>query len=246
MDSISIIGLLLGIGAVVGGQILEGGHLGSLMQPTAAMIVLGGTFGAVLLQSPLSTCVRAFKMVKWVWVPPTVNHAWMITSISDWSHVSRREGLLALEGFIGQLRDPFIQKGLQLLVDGAEPERLREVLEVEIGTYEEELKAGAKFWESAGGFSPTVGIIGAVMGLIHVMENLSDPSKLGAGIAVAFVATIYGVGMANLVLIPMANKLKAHISRLVTIREMLVDGLVGIANGDNPRIIESRLQGYVS
>lgn len=158
----------------------------------------------------------------------------------------RREGLLALEGFIAQLRDPFIQKGLQLLVDGAEPERLREVLEVEIGTYEEELKAGAKFWESAGGFSPTIGIIGAVMGLIHVMENLSDPSKLGAGIAVAFVATIYGVGMANLVLIPMSTKLKAHIARLVTLREMLVDGLVGIANGDNPRIIESRLQGYVS
>jgi len=244
MDSISIIGLLLGLGAIIGGQILEGGHLGSLLQPTAAMIVLGGTFGAVLLQSPVSTVVRAFKMLKWVWVPPAVNHAWMINSISDWSHVSRREGLLALEGFIAQLRDPFIQKGLQLLVDGAEPERLREVLEVEIGTYEEELKAGAKFWESAGGFSPTIGIIGAVMGLIHVMENLSDPSKLGAGIAVAFVATIYGVGMANLVLIPMSTKLKAHIARLVTLREMLVDGLVGIANGDNPRIIESRLKGY--
>ncbi|GBG00736.1 flagellar motor protein [Azospira sp. I13] len=246
MDSISIIGLILGLGAIIGGQVLEGGHIGSLVQPTAAMIVVGGTLGAVMLQSPAPTFVRAFKMLKWVWIPPVVNHARMINNISEWSHVSRREGLLALEGFIAQIRDPFIQKGLQLLVDGAEPERLREVLEVEIGTYEEELKAGAKFWESAGGFSPTIGILGAVMGLIHVMENLSDPSKLGAGIAVAFVATIYGVGLANLVYIPMAGKLKAHIGRLVVIREMLVDGLVGIANGDNPRIIESRLQGYVS
>lgn len=246
MDSISIIGLLLGLGAIVGGQILEGGHIGSLVQPTAAMIVVGGTLGAVMLQSPFSTFRRAFKMLKWVWVPPVANHAWMITSIAEWSHVSRREGLLALEGFISQITDPFVQKGLQLLVDGAEPERLREVLEVEIGTYEEDLKAGAKFWEAAGGFSPTIGILGAVMGLIHVMENLSDPSKLGAGIAVAFVATIYGVGLANLVFIPMATKLKAHVGRLVSLREMLVDGLVGIANGDNPRIIESRLQGYVS
>ena len=246
MDSISLIGLVMGISAIVGGQLLEGGHIGSLVQPTAAMIVVGGTLGAVMLQSPKHTFLLGLKMVKWVWFPPAINHKWLISSIGEWSHVSRREGLLALEGFIAQLRDPFMQKGLQLLVDGAEPERLREVLEVEIGTYEEDLKQGAKFWESAGGYSPTIGILGAVMGLIHVMENLSDPSKLGAGIAVAFVATIYGVGLANLVYIPMANKLKAQITRLVAVREMLVDGLVGIANGDNPRIIESRLQGYVS
>jgi chemotaxis protein MotA len=134
---------------------------------------------------------------------------------------------------------------LQLLVDGAEPERLREVLEVEINTFEDEMKLSAKIWEAAGGYAPTIGIIGAVMGLIHVMENLSDPSKLGAGIAVAFVATIYGVGMANLIFLPIAYKLKAHIARLVVLREMMVDGLVGIANGDNPRIIESRLKGYI-
>ena len=146
---------------------------------------------------------------------------------------------------ISQLSDNFIRKGLQLLVDGAEPERLREVLEVEINTYEGELKLSARIWEAAGGYSPTIGILGAVLGLIHVMENLSDPSKLGAGIAVAFVATIYGVGLANLVFLPMANKLKAHINRLIVQREMIVDGLVGIANGDNPRIIESRLQGYI-
>jgi chemotaxis protein MotA len=143
-------------------------------------------------------------------------------------------------------QDPFARKGLQLLVDGAEPERLREVMEVEITSYESGLKLSAKIWEAAGGYAPTIGILGAVMGLIHVMENLSDPSKLGSGIAVAFVATIYGVGAANLIFLPVAKKLLTNISQLVAMREMLVDGLVGIANGDNPRIIESRLQGYLS
>jgi chemotaxis protein MotA len=174
-----------------------------------------------------------------------VDNPQLIRQITNWSQVSRREGLLALENAIDQLKDEFTRKGLQLLVDGAEPERLREVLEVEIGTYENEMRQSAKIWEAAGGYSPTIGILGAVLGLIHVMENLSEPAKLGAGIAVAFVATIYGVGLANLVFLPMSNKLKAHISRLVFQREMIVDGLVGIANGDNPRIIESRLQGYI-
>lgn len=245
MDKISALGLLIGILAIIGGQILEGGHVGSLSQPTALLIVLGGTLGAVMLQSPYVTFMRGMRMVKWVLFPPVVNHQKLIQQVSTWSQVSRREGLLALEGMINQLKDEFTKKGLQLLVDGAEPERLREVLEVEINTFEDEMKLSAKIWEAAGGYSPTIGILGAVMGLIHVMENLSDPSKLGAGIAVAFVATIYGVGLANLVFLPMANKLKAHIGRLVVQREMIVDGLVGIANGDNPRIIENRLKGYI-
>jgi chemotaxis protein MotA len=245
MDKISALGLLIGIVAIIGGQILEGGHVGSLSQPTALLIVLGGTLGAVMLQSPSATFMRGMRMVKWVWFPPVVNHQLLIQQVSSWSQVSRREGLLALEAVMNQLTDDFARKGLQLLVDGAEPERLREVLEVEINTYENEMRLSARIWEAAGGYSPTIGILGAVMGLIHVMENLSDPSKLGAGIAVAFVATIYGVGLANLVFLPMANKLKAHIGRLVVQREMIVDGLVGIANGDNPRIIESRLKGYI-
>ena len=245
MDKISVLGLLLGVVAIVGGQWLEGGSVGSLSQPTALLIVLGGTMGAVMLQSPYATFMRGMRMVRWVWYPPVVDYRQLIKQISNWSQVSRREGLLALENVIGQLKDDFARKGLQLLVDGAEPERLREVLEVEIGTFEEEMKLSARIWEAAGGYSPTIGIMGAVLGLIHVMENLTDPSKLGAGIAVAFVATIYGVGLANLVFLPMANKLKSHINRLVVQREMIVDGLVGIANGDNPRIIESRLQGYV-
>lgn len=245
MDKISVLGLLIGVVAIIGGQLLEGGHVASLSQPTALLIVLGGTMGAVMLQSPYATFVRGVRMVRWVWYPPDVDYLQLIKQVSSWSQVSRREGLLALESMINQLKDDFARKGLQLLVDGAEPERLREVLEVEISTYEEEMRLSARIWEAAGGYSPTIGILGAVMGLIHVMENLSDPSKLGAGIAVAFVATIYGVGLANLVFLPMANKLKAHINRLVVQREMIVDGLVGIANGDNPRIIESRLQGYI-
>ena len=245
MDKISLFGLLIGLVAILGGQILEGGHVGSLTQPTALLIVLGGTMGAVMLQSPYATFIRGVKMVRWIWYPPVVDKQQIIKQVSGWSQVSRREGLLALENLMGQVKDDFAKKGLQLLVDGAEPERLREVLEVQISTFEEEMKLSARIWEAAGGYAPTIGILGAVMGLIHVMENLSDPSKLGAGIAVAFVATIYGVGLANLVFLPMSNKLKAHINRLVVQREMVVDGLVGIANGDNPRIIESRLQGYI-
>ncbi len=246
MDTISLIGIALGVGAILGGQYLEGGHIGSLLQPTAFAIVMGGTFGAVMLQSPLPVFVRGLKMAKWVFSPPQVAQDEFIERIVDWSQTARREGLLSLEGFLAELSDPLMRKGLQLLVDGAEPDRLREVLEVEIYAREDQMKLAAKVWESAGGYSPTIGILGAVMGLIHVMENLSDPSKLGAGIAVAFVATIYGVGFANLFFLPIAKKLLAHISRQTLIREMFVDGLIGIANGDNPRIIESRLNGYVN
>lgn len=245
MDKISLIGLAFGLTAILLGQVLEGGHIGSLLQPTAFLIVIGGTLGAVMLQSPLNVFLTGAKLVKWVFLPPVSQPQRLIENIVRWSHIARKEGLLALEAQIASVPDPFMQKGLQLLVDGAEPERLKEVLEVEIGAWEGQMKLAARIWESAGGYAPTIGILGAVMGLIHVMENLSDPSKLGAGIAVAFVATIYGVGSANLVFLPIAKKLIAHINRLVTLREMFVDGLVGIANGDNPRIIESRLQGYV-
>ena len=245
MDLISILGLVVGMTAIVGGQLLEGGHIDSLVQPTAFLIVIGGTLGAVLLQSPLRTFLGGMRMLRWAFVPPAVDVHELIERIAQWSHIARKEGLLALEAQTNVLTDPFLRKGLQLLVDGAEPERLREVLEVEISSYEAELKNSAKIWESAGGYSPTIGILGAVMGLIHVMENFSDPSKLGAGIAVAFVATIYGVGAANLLFLPLSKKLLANVSRLVAVREMYVDGLVGIANGDNPRIIESRLLGYV-
>ena len=246
MDKISIAGLAIGAIAILGGQLLEGGHIGSLVQPTALLIVLGGTLGAVLLQSPFHVFKRGMLMAQWIWIAPVIEQKKLVDQIMAWSQLSRREGLLSLENQIPLIKDPFVRKGLQLLVDGADPERIRELLEVEITTFEDEWKQSAKIWDAAGGYSPTIGILGAVMGLIHVMENLSDPTKLGAGIAVAFVATIYGVGLANLIYLPIAGKLKYYISRMVRSREMLVDGLVGIAVGDNPRIIEGRLMGYLS
>lgn len=244
MDKISLLGLFLGLMAIVLGQVLEGGSIGSLVQPTAFLIVIGGTLGAVMLQSSPRTFFLGLRMIRWVFAPPRVRSPELIRQIVQWSHIARKEGLLALEAQIPSVPDPFVRRGLQLLVDGAEPDGLRAVLDVEIGTYEAQMRLGARVWESAGGYAPTIGILGAVMGLIHVMENLTDPARLGSGIAVAFVATIYGVGSANLIFLPIAKKLMAIVHQLALVREMHVDGLVGIANGDNPRMIESRLQGY--
>jgi chemotaxis protein MotA len=245
MDFNSIIGIIIALTAVFGGQMLEGGHPGSLIQLTSFAIVLGGTLGAVLLQSPLRQFVLGMKMSRWIFVPPLLDATRLLEHIAIWSSISRKEGLLALDTRIEGIDDPFIRKGLQLVVDGTEPLMLKQVLEVEIETFDDLHRQGARVWEAAGGYAPTIGILGAVMGLIQVMENLSDPTRLGAGIAVAFVATIYGVGLANLAFLPIANKLKALISRQVLMREMLVDGLVGIARGENPRLITGRLQGYI-
>lgn len=246
MDFISLIGILLALSAVVGGQILEGGHVGSLLQITAFVIVIGGTAGAVMLQSSLPTFLRGMRMVKWVFVPPPLDAEPLIQHITQWSATARKGGLLALEPLIDDVADPFTRKGLQMLVDGAEPETLRDTLQVEIDAYEDQQRQAARVWESAGGYAPTIGILGAVLGLIHVMENLSDPSKLGAGIAVAFVATVYGVGSANLLFLPIANKLKSLIAREITLRHMLVEGLISVANGENPRLIERKLRGYLA
>jgi chemotaxis protein MotA len=245
VDKISLAGLVIALVAIIGGQVLEGGQVSSLVQPSALLIVLGGTLGAVLLQSPLHVFRRGLGMAKWVWIPPVIEQKKQLDQLLAWSQIARREGLLQLENQLATIKDPFARKGLQLVVDGADPVHIRELLEVDINTFEDEWRQSAKIWEAAGGYSPTIGILGAVLGLIHVMENLSDPTKLGAGIAVAFVATIYGVGLANLVYLPMAAKLKYYIVRMVASKEMLVDGLIGIALGDNPRIIESRLRGYM-
>jgi chemotaxis protein MotA len=245
MDVLSVVGLVLAFVAIIGGQVLEGGHLGSLLQVTAAMIVFGGTTGAILLHTPMPVFMRALKMLPWVFLPPKRDPAATIEKIVAWSQTARKEGLLGLETTAETEPDAFARKGLQLLVDGTEPEAIRNILEVELGAKEHLDMSGAKTFEGMGGYSPTIGIIGAVMGLIHVMENLSDPSKLGAGIAVAFVATIYGVGMANLVLIPMSNKLKSHVQGQSQFQEMIIEGVVSIAQGENPRAIETKLKGYV-
>ena len=245
MDFNSIIGIAVALIAIFGGQALEGGHLGSLVQFTPLLIVLGGTLGAVLLQSPVRQFVLGMKMSRWVFVPPLLDAATLVEHIAIWSAAVRKEGLLSLDTHVEGIDDPFVKKGLQLVLDGTEPLVLKRVLEVEIDTFEDSHRQGARVWEAAGGYAPTIGILGAVIGLIQVMENLSDPAHLGNGIAVAFVATIYGVGLANLAFLPIANKLKTLIGRQVLMREMLVDGLVGIAKGENPRLITGRLNGYL-
>jgi len=246
MDKLSIIGLLLGLGAIIGGQALEGGHIQSLINGPAMLIVMGGTIGAVMLQSSMSVFMHSIKMVYWVFVPPKLGSEQMIEKIMDWSNIARKEGLLGLEAIAETEEDLFARKGLQLLVDGSEPEVIRRVMEVEMDAKEHHDIQAAKVFESMGGYCPTVGIIGAVMGLIHVMENLADPSKLGSGIATAFVATIYGVGLANIVFLPFANKMKAQVHSHTQLHEMMVEGVISIAEGENPRNIETKLHGFVS
>ncbi len=245
VDILSLLGLLVAFGAIVGGNLIEGGRIQSLLQLTAFIIVIGGTLGAVLLQSPLKVFLRAVKMMMWVFRPPAINGEQQIERIVEWCQLARKEGLLGLETLSEQIEEPFSRKGLQLLVDGREPESIRSIMEVELESLEEQAMHAAKVFEAAGGYAPTIGIIGAVMGLIHVMENLADPSKLGEGIAVAFVATIYGVGSANLVLLPIAGKLKSIIHAQGRVREMTIEGLTAIAEGENPRAIEAKLRGYL-
>ena len=245
MDVLSLLGIILAFVAIVGGNLLEGGHVGALVNGPAALIVLGGTLAAALLQSPLSAFKRALQIVGWILFPPRVDLAGGIDRVVNWSLTARKEGLLGLEGVADAEPDPYARKGLQLLVDGAEPEAIRSILEVDFLTQESRDVQAAKVFESMGGYAPTIGIIGAVMGLIHVMGNLADPSQLGNGIAVAFVATIYGVASANLILLPVANKLKAQVMRQSRYREMLLEGLLSIAEGENPRSIELKLQGFM-
>lgn len=245
MDILSITGVLLALGAIVGGNILEGGHTSSLVQLTAFIIVGGGTLGAILVQTPLAIFRRAMSISVWVFVPPRITADTAVERIVGWSNIARKEGLLGLEGAAEDESDEFARKGLQLLVDGTEPEAIRNVLEVDLGAQEYRDLQAAKVFEGMGGYAPTVGIIGAVMGLIHVMNNLADPSNLGSGIAVAFVATIYGVGLANLLFLPIANKLKSHIHRQAQFREMVIEGIISIAEGENPRSIETKLRGFM-
>jgi chemotaxis protein MotA len=245
MDRGSLIGLGLAVAAIFGGQAIEGGQISLFVQPAALMIVVVGTLAAVLLHYPLPVFMRGVRMAKWAFRQPESEAEALIRRVVQWSHTARQESVLALEKYVYMTRDPFQKTGLQLLIDGADASKLRDTLDVQIIGFETAERQAARVWESAGGYAPTLGILGAVIGLIHVMQNLADPSKLGTGIAVAFVATIYGVGLANLVFLPIANKIKFTIARRVTEREIVTDGLIGIAQGDNPRIIEARLKGYL-
>lgn len=245
MDFLSILGLIVGVSAILFGQYLEGGTISTLVNGPAMLIVLGGTLGAVMLQSPFSIFMRSIRMSVWIFITPKHQMEKTIDKLVSWSSIARKEGLLGLENIEEHEKNLFARKGLQLLIDGSEPENIRTILDVEIETKEKFDLQAAKIYESMGGYSPTIGIIGAVLGLIQVMGNLSDPSKLGNGIAVAFVATIYGVAAANLIFIPVANKLKSLVSEQVQYRDMIVEGMVSIAEGDNPRNIETKLLGYI-
>ena len=245
MDILSIGGIVLAISAILGGQILEGGHPGSILQATAFIIVMGGTVGAVMVNYPMAIFMKAIGNAKMVFFNAHVDTKATIAKIVELATLSRKQGLLALEGQLKTMEDPFLKKGVQLVVDGTEAKAIREILEVEVEVFEEQNNLTGKVYESLGGYSPTVGIIGAVLGLIHVMENLADPSKLGGGIATAFVATVYGVGAANLFFLPMGGKIKLKTKELVLARTVVIEGLVSLAQAENPKMIEEKLNGYL-
>jgi chemotaxis protein MotA len=245
MDILSIVGLIAGLVAIVGGSILKGSGLHALWNGAAFVIVIIGTFAAVFVHVRLPVFKHAFSILKWIFVNPVGDGEQVLQQVLRWSQIARKEGLLGLETIAEEEKDEFIKKGLQLLVDGAEPESIRNIMEVEVSTREHFDQQGAKVFESLGVYAPTLGIIGAVMGLMAVMQNLATPEKLGPGIAAAFVATIYGIASANLVFLPIGSKLKAVVANSVSQRELIIDGLVAIARGDNPRNIESRLRGYL-
>lgn len=245
MDILSITGILVGVGAILLGVVLDGGDISSLLNVPALIIVLGGTLGATFLQFPPFVFIRSMKMLSWVLMPKNMNLLAQIDKVIYWSQMARKDGLLGLENALHDEDDPFIRKGLQLLVDGNDADSIRDMLELDMDAKENMGLQAAGLYEAMGGYAPTIGIIGAVMGLIHVMQNLTNPELLGQGIATAFVATIYGVGFANLVFLPVANKLKTHVQELTQAREILAEGIIAIAGGENPRNIKLRLGGYL-
>jgi chemotaxis protein MotA len=245
MDILTLGGIILAFVAILGGQVLEGGHVSSIMQLTAAIIVMGGTVGAVMVNYPMPIFLKAITNAKMVFFNVHADSKSVIAQIVELATISRKQGLLALEGKLKTMGDPFLKKGVQMVVDGTEAKAIREILEIEVEQFEEENNLSGKVYESLGGFAPTIGILGAVMGLIHVMENLADPSKLGGGIAVAFVATIYGVGAANLLFLPMGGKIKLKTKELVLARQLIIEGLVSLAQAENPKMIEEKLKSYL-
>ena len=245
MDILSVVGFLLALVAVLVGAILKGAGLKALLSAAAFMIVFVGTFASIFIQTPLPVFKLAMGRLSWVFKPPQMAAEALIQKIIEWSNIARKQGLLGLEPMIKGEEDTFVQKGLQLVVDGSEPDQIRSIMEVELGVREHADNRAAKVWEGMGIYAPTLGIIGAVLGLMAVMQNLADPSKLGAGIAAAFTATVYGIGLANLFFLPFAGKLKGIVAEQTQVREMVIEGMISIAQGENPRAIESKLHGYL-
>jgi chemotaxis protein MotA len=245
IDLASLIGTLLGIGAIVGGQWIEGGHLGQIAQGTAALIVFGGTAGAMLVSFPVQDIARAFAMVPSIYRNVDLDVRPLIADIVRIATLARKEGVLAVEGQRETIQDPLFKKTIKYVIDGFEPNTVKDIIDAEIQiAFEDEENAG-KVFEGAGGYAPTIGIIGAVLGLIHVMTMLNDPSKIGDGIAVAFVATVYGVGLANLILIPWGTKLKRKASQRLMTKEVVKLGVIGIQEGLNPHFLREKLEVFV-
>jgi chemotaxis protein MotA len=245
MDPLTTTGVVLALVALVGGSILKGAGVASLANPAAFVIVFIGTLASSLVQTPKDTFMRAWKIFPWIFRPPITDADALIAKMVEWSETARKQGLLGLEPALEQEPDEFARKALQMLVDGAEPDKIRETMELELGAREKADIQSAKVFEGLGIYAPTLGIIGAVLGLIAVMKNLADPSKLGHGIAAAFTATIYGIGLANLFFLPTANKLKEIIKAQSRSKEMVLEGILGIAEGENPRNLEVKLKSYV-
>ncbi len=244
MDFGTIGGLVFAIGMILVGQAIEGGHVSSILQLTAAMIVFGGTIGAVMVSFPIKEFIRGIKMGAGTLTQRKSDLQQILDQIVDLAGVARRDGVLALEQRLPELKDPFLKRAVGFIVDGVDATVARDSLETEIVREFEEGTVGAKVFEAMGGYAPTVGILGAVLGLIHVMENLNDPSKLGSGIATAFVATVYGVGSANLLFLPLANKIKRKLAIEKERRVLIAEGALSIQAGLNPRVLREKLLAY--
>jgi chemotaxis protein MotA len=246
MDKGSIGGVFLAIAGIVAGLLIEGGNLGQILQPTAALIVFGGTMGAVLLQFPLSTVLAAFRNMAHVFAAPTKQNEQLARQLVTFANKARRNGVISLDADLQAIQNPFLKQAVMLAVDGTEPTELRNIMRLSLDcTAESEERLPAVF-ESAGGFSPTIGILGAVLGLIQVMQHLDNIQEVGRGIAVAFVATIYGVGLANLFFLPFAGKMRIRIRDEHLRREMMLEGVISILEGMNPRMLEVKLSGFLN
>ncbi len=246
MDFATIVGMALALAAILVGQLLEGGHPGSVFQVAAAVIVGGGTFGATLVQFRLPVLLRAFRAARSVFYDTSPDLAQITKDILTFATKARKEGIIALEKELADIRDPYLQRALSMAVDGVNPKNLQESMETELRHLEDDAELEAKVFEAIGGYAPTIGIIGAVLGLIHVMQSLDDPSKLGAGIATAFVATIYGIGLANILALPIAGKLRNRLAVRMVMYELMLVGVLAILGGENPRFIEDRLKGFLT
>lgn len=245
MDKSTFAGIFLAVAGILTGLILEGGKISQIVQPTAAMIVFGGTLGAVMIQFPLSVVWAAVKGLGHVFFNKGANSEKLIKELVGYANRARKEGIVSLDSQLASIQDAFLKKSLMLAVDGTEPTELRDIMEVELDNLDEHSERLAHVFESAGGFSPTIGIIGAVLGLIQVMQHLENISEVGRGIAVAFVATVYGVGAANILFLPWAGKLKIKLRQEQALREMTLEGVISILEGMNPRMLETKLSGYL-